>query len=78
MDFRKQGCFRILRSKNFIILILNYDITHVVISWLDTVLSPGLHIVEDGSRDFWTNACYLLTVETNLAFKYWTWKRETN
>ena len=29
-------------------------------SWLDAVLSPFLHTVDDYFREFWTNACYYL------------------
>ena len=60
MDFKKQGRVVMLRLKNFTIIILKYNIFEVVTSWLDTVLSPFLHTVDDGFRDFWTNACYHL------------------
>ena len=48
----------ILRLKNFTIIIFSYNIFEVVTSWLDTVLSPFLHTVDDGLRDYWTNAGY--------------------
>ena len=48
------------RLKNFTLIILKYNIFEVVTSWLDAVLSPFLHNVDDGFRDFCTNAWYNL------------------
>ena len=44
---KKQGHVMILRLKNFTLDILNYNIFEVVTSWLDTVLSLFLHMVDD-------------------------------
>ena len=46
---------------NLTLLNLNYNIFQLMNSWLDTVLSPFLHNVDDGFCDFWTNPCYLFT-----------------
>ena len=60
IDFRKQGRVIILRFLNVTLLIVIYNIFQVVNSWLDKVLGPFLHTVDDGFRDFRTNAFYLL------------------
>ena len=57
------------RLKNFTLLNLNYDIFHLVTSWLDTTLSLFIHTVDDSFGDFRTNACYLLA-RNNTAILY--------
>ena len=58
-DFRKQGRVIILRLKNFRQLILTLNFFEMMSSSFDIVLSPFLHTVDNGFRDYLTNACYL-------------------
>ena len=44
--------------KSFTVIFSNTTDFKLVTSWLDTVLSPFLHIVDDGFYDFLTNGCY--------------------
>ena len=58
--FRKKGCIIIVRLKNFTLSIFVFKIFQVVTSWLDAIMNPFLHIVDDGFCEFWSDAWYLL------------------